>query len=47
MALEHELRGARLGVPELDAAVLGAGENPCAVGGESNGEDEVLLRLSA
>lgn len=42
MALQHELRNARVWVPELYAAVLGAGENPVAVGGECDAEHEVL-----
>lgn len=42
MALQHDVRGARSGVPEVHAAVLGARQDPVAVGGEGDGEDEVL-----
>lgn len=42
MALQHELRAPRARVPELDAAVFGAGEDPGSVGGKGDAEDEVL-----
>lgn len=45
MSLQHELRVAGSGIPELNATVLGARENPRSVGGEGNGEDEVLVTL--
>lgn len=43
MALQHKLCIACSGVPELDSAVLGAGEDPVSVGGEGDGEDEVFV----
>lgn len=46
MALQHELRISGSGVPELDAAVLGAGEDPVSVWCEGDGEDEVLFYVS-
>lgn len=42
VALEHELGVAGAGVPELDAAVLGAREDPLGIGREGDAEDEVL-----
>ncbi len=42
MALQHELRVTRARVPELDAAVLGAREDPLRIRGERDAEDEVL-----
>lgn len=42
MTLEHELGASGAGVPELDAAVLGAGEDPGSIWSESDTEDEVL-----
>jgi hypothetical protein len=44
VALQHELRLARLGVPELNAAVLGAGKHPLGIGRERDAEDEILRR---
>lgn len=46
VALKHELGAAGAGVPELDAAVLGAGEDPGSVWGEGDTEDEVLENVS-
>lgn len=45
MALQHELRVAGSGVPELHAAVLRAGEDPVSIRCEGNREDEVLHML--
>lgn len=45
MALKHELGLAGGGVPELHAAVLAAGHDPLAVGGEGDAEDKVLVAL--
>lgn len=45
MTLEHELRRARAGIPELDAAILGSRQDPVGVGGESDGQDEVAMTL--
>jgi hypothetical protein len=45
VALQHELRVARSWVPKLDTTVLGAGEDPGSIWGESNGENKVLLSL--
>lgn len=42
MALEHELGASGAGVPELDAAVLGSGQDPGSVWSEGDTEDEVL-----
>lgn len=42
MSLEHELCMAGAGVPELDTAVLGTGEDPLRVRGQCNAEDEIL-----
>lgn len=42
MALQHELRLTGPGVPELDATVLGAREDPLRVRGEGDREDEIL-----
>lgn len=42
MALQHQLSNTSVGIPELHAAVLGTTENPVAVGGESDTEDEIL-----
>jgi hypothetical protein len=46
VALQHELRVARSRVPELHAAILGSGEHPISVWGESDREDEVLREMS-
>lgn len=46
VTLQHELRVARPRVPELHAAILGSGEHPVSVGGESDGENEVLREMS-
>lgn len=43
MTLQHELRIACSGIPELNAAVLGPGEYPVSIWGESDGENKVLL----
>lgn len=40
--LEHELGPRSVGVPELDAAILGAGNDPRAVGRDGDREDVVL-----
>lgn len=45
MALEHELRRAGAGVPELHAAVLGARQHPVGVGCEGNRQDKVTVAL--
>jgi hypothetical protein len=42
VALQHELRDTSVRVPELHATIFGTAENPVAVGGESDGENEVL-----
>lgn len=42
VSLEHELCVAGTGIPELDTAVLGTGEDPLRVGGQCNAEDEIL-----
>lgn len=47
MSLEHELGVSGAGIPELNAAVLGTGENPFIVGGERNTEDEVPVSLKS
>lgn len=41
MTLEHELRSPCSGVPELYAPILGSGQDPVRVGGQSDGEDKV------
>lgn len=43
MALQHELCNTRVGVPELNTAVLGARKHPVAVRCEGNTENEVLV----
>ena len=43
VSLQHELRRAGTRVPELNAAILGARQNPLRIGGERNAEDEVLV----
>ena len=45
VTLQHELRVAGSGVPELDAAVLGTGEDPISVRCESDRENEVLRHI--
>jgi hypothetical protein len=47
VALQHELRVASPGIPELDATVLGTGEDPVSIRGERNGENKVLVHLLA
>jgi hypothetical protein len=46
MALQHQLRNSGIRVPELHAAVLGAAENPLAVGCEGNAQHEVLWSVN-
>lgn len=43
MSLKHQLRSSRPGIPELDAAVLGSGQDPVGVGGQGNGQDKVSV----
>lgn len=43
MSLEHKLRITRPGVPELNRPILGSGQDPVSIGGESDGEDKVLV----
>lgn len=45
MSLEHELRLARLHMPELDRSIFGSGDDPLPVGGDGDRED-VVLRVS-
>lgn len=45
MSLKHELGRSRSGIPELDAAVLGAGQDPVGVGGQRNRQDKVSVTL--
>jgi hypothetical protein len=42
VTLKHELRASGLGVPELDASVLGPGQYPRSIGRQSNAENKVL-----
>ena len=44
MALEHELRVAGAGIPELDTTVLGTRQHPAGIGRQSDAENEVLGR---
>lgn len=46
VTLQHKLGVARPGIPELDTAVLGTGQDPLGIGGESDGEDEILSKVS-
>ena len=46
MALQHELGIAGTRIPELDTSVLRSGEDPGSIRCESNGENEVLSRVS-
>lgn len=43
--LQHKLRRARPGVPELDAPVLGARHDPLGIRRQGNTEHEVLLQV--
>ena len=43
MALQHKLSVAGPGIPELHTSVLRTGHDPVSVGGESNGQNEILL----
>lgn len=45
MSLEHELRRAGAGIPELDSTVLGSGQHPVGVGGEGNRQHEITVSL--
>lgn len=45
MSLKHQLRVAGARVPELDATVLGAREDPFRVGGEGDAKNKVLYRF--
>ena len=45
VSLQHELSNTRLGVPELDATVLGTAEHPVAMGRKSDAENKVLSRV--
>lgn len=42
VTLEHNLRVARSGVPELDTTVLGAGHDPLSIRSQCNAENKVL-----
>ena len=46
VTLQHKLCVTRPGVPELDTTVLGTGQDPLGIGGESDGEDEILIKVS-
>jgi hypothetical protein len=43
VALQHELSVASSGIPKLNTAVFGSGEDPVSVGREGDGEDKVLI----
>jgi hypothetical protein len=45
VTLQHELRVAGPGIPELNTSVLGAGEDPVSVWSQRNRENEVLVSL--
>jgi hypothetical protein len=45
MSLQHELGDTRVGIPELDTAVLGTTEHPVAVGRKGDAENKVLSRV--
>lgn len=45
VSLQHELRCARPGIPELHAAILGSGQHPVRVRGERNRENKVTVAL--
>lgn len=45
MTLQHELRVASSGIPELNTSILGAGEDPVSIWGQRNRENEVLVPL--
>ena len=45
MSLQHELGNAVVGVPELDAAILGTTEHPVAMGRKGDAENKVLSRV--
>lgn len=42
MALEHQLRMASVGIPELDASVLGTAKHPLSIRREGDAKNEVL-----
>ena len=44
VTLQHQLRVAGAGVPELNAAILGSTEDPHAIGRQGDAENEVLYR---
>ena len=45
MALEHQLRGSRTRVPELDTAILRTRQNPVGIRSKCNREHEVPVSL--
>lgn len=45
MSLKHELCSSRARVPELNTAILGAGQDPVGVRGQRNGQDKVPVAL--
>jgi len=47
VALQHQLCTACKWIPELHTAVLGAGQHPAAVNGESDAEDKVFVSLES
>jgi len=47
VALQHELSVAGSGVPELNTAVLGSGENPVSIWSKSDREDKVLVTFES
>ncbi len=45
MALQHHLRVAGAGVPELHAAILGSRQHPVGIRGQSNRQNKVAVAL--
>jgi hypothetical protein len=45
--LKHELRNTCMGIPELNAAVLGTTEHPITMRSESNAEHEILVAFKS
>ena len=42
VALEHELRGSSMRIPELDTPIFGSTENPSAIRSKGDAENKVL-----